>query len=554
MKKITKFEILQSIGAVYEKAEDSKLDEAFFYAVDKELTLLSDYFNLSKRQTLLVAIIFALHHEIDSVSLKDLMNHFDCNPLKIFEYSDDFEQLCEKGILKKGRFNNFTKITGNRDQFSVHEDISEAILKSLPMPTIIQDEMDDIVSLLGRLYEAGKECADEDMSVKHLVEYTAEMLSANTHFPLIKKINSFDFDEEDSYIYLSLIWKTLSGHSAVDLERTLSIYNSRIRRQRKMQQFLSAESILVKNELVEIAKGGLFNDVEIKLTDYSLSIVEECGVQISLPKNKREDIIIPDEITYRELIFDPSAMSQLSTLENMLKEAAFKETQERLASKGLPKGIAVLLHGAPGTGKTEVVRQLAKQTGREIMKVDISNSKSAWFGESEKIVKRIFTDYKAYAEESELSPILLFNEADAIISTRKEMAHSSIGRTENTMQNIILEELENFEGILMATTNLVKHMDAAFERRFLFKVQFQKPSAAIRMRIWNAKLRQLNTDESRLLAAQFDFSGGQIDNIVRKKEIHEIISGRPASFENIILFCNEESMIATRVPIGFVNN
>ena len=82
-------------------------------------------------------------------------------------------------------------------------------------------------------------------------------------------------------------------------------------------------------------------------------------------------------------------MNQLETLQNLLQEAKYHETQTRLTNKGLPQGIAVLLHGAPGTGKTEIVKQLAKATDREIMKVEISQSKSMWFGESEKIIKRI---------------------------------------------------------------------------------------------------------------------------------------------------------------------
>jgi SpoVK/Ycf46/Vps4 family AAA+-type ATPase len=127
---------------------------------------------------------------------------------------------------------------------------------------------------------------------------------------------------------------------------------------------------------------------------------------------------------------------------------------------------------------------LAIDTNREIMKVEISQSKSMWFGESEKIIKRIFTDYKAFAKESKQTPILLFNEADAILSKRNAAGSSNVAQTENAIQNILLEEFENFEGILIATTNLASNLDTAFERRFLYKVQFQKPSVNIRAKIW----------------------------------------------------------------------
>ena len=212
------------------------------------------------------------------------------------------------------------------------------------------------------------------------------------------------------------------------------------------------------------------------------------------------------------------------------------------------------MHGAPGTGKTEIIKQLAKETGRELMKVEISQLKSMWFGESEKIIKRIFTDYNSFAKECIKTPILFFNEADAIFSTRREVGTSNTVQTENAIQNIILEELENFEGILIATTNLVNNLDSAFERRFLFKIKFQKPDVSIRTRIWQLKMPFLKLEESILLAEKFDFSGGQIDNILRKKEIHEIIHGEKVPLTKLISFCSEETLVNNSVKIGFTKS
>jgi SpoVK/Ycf46/Vps4 family AAA+-type ATPase len=268
-------------------------------------------------------------------------------------------------------------------------------------------------------------------------------------------------------------------------------------------------------------------------------------------KKKKENVISPKDIPYRELIFSKSEMEQLFLLKDLLNDEKFKETQKRLSDKNLPQGVTALLHGAPGTGKTEIIKQLAKETDRELMKVEISQSKSMWFGESEKIIKRIFTDYKAFAKECERTPILLFNEADAIISRRREVGNSSVAQTENAIQNIILEELENFEGILIATTNLANNLDSAFERRFLFKVQFQKPDISIRARIWKSKLPSLGLQDCNLLAEKFDFSGGQIDNVLRKNEIHEIIHGEKVTLTKLMAFCSEETLVSNRVKIGF---
>lgn len=264
------------------------------------------------------------------------------------------------------------------------------------------------------------------------------------------------------------------------------------------------------------------------------------------------NIIAPNQIFTKNLFYNDSEAKQLDILKQILHNENFRATQQRLAAKGLPNGITALLHGFPGTGKTETVLQLAKETNREIIKVDISQSKSMWFGESEKIIKRIFTNYKSYAKDCEIKPILLFNEADAIIGKRKETGNSNIDQTENTIQNILLEELENFDGIFLATTNLVKNLDTAFERRFLFKVEFQKPEISIKAKIWNSKLPHLTENECSTLANCFDFSGGQIDNIIRKNEIYEIVHGITVDFNNIVEFCNSELLLRNKsFKVGF---
>jgi SpoVK/Ycf46/Vps4 family AAA+-type ATPase len=202
--------------------------------------------------------------------------------------------------------------------------------------------------------------------------------------------------------------------------------------------------------------------------------------------------------------------------------------------------MVVLLHGLPGTGKTETVYQLAKQTQRNIYKVDISETKSMWFGESQKLIKKVFNDYHQMMKTESDCPILLFNEADGIISKRKELGNSNTAETENAIQNIILEEMENFEGILFATTNLVKNMDAAFERRFLFKLQFDQPSLENAAKIWKNKLPFLTEDEARRLAERFPFSGGEIENITRKCVMNDLLTGSEIRFQQVVEFCKQE--------------
>ncbi|MCL2512220.1 MAG: ATP-binding protein, partial [Bacteroidales bacterium] len=227
-----------------------------------------------------------------------------------------------------------------------------------------------------------------------------------------------------------------------------------------------------------------------------------------------------------------------------------------LGKNGMRKGFASIFYGAPGTGKTETVYQIAHATGRDIMMVDISDTKSCWFGESEKKIKEVFEKYRTLVKTSEIAPILLFNEADAVIGKRKDSTGGSVAQTENAIQNIILQEMENLDGIMIATTNLTQNLDKAFERRFLYKIEFEKPDTDAKDKIWQSMLPALTQEESKTLAKEYDFSGGQIENIVRKHTVDTILNGTKPSFETVQNYCKTEFLYKEdgRRRIGFARN
>jgi SpoVK/Ycf46/Vps4 family AAA+-type ATPase len=146
---------------------------------------------------------------------------------------------------------------------------------------------------------------------------------------------------------------------------------------------------------------------------------------------------------------------------------------------------------------------------------------------------------------------------ETVIGKRKEFIAGSraVDQTEITIQNIILQEMENLSGILIATTNLTQNMDYAFERRFLYKITFDKPGAESRSGIWNALLPDLGGDKAAELSGRFELSGGQIENIARKIEVDSIISGGGSSADILEQYCKDESQNGFTVSkrIGFGN-
>ena len=175
-----------------------------------------------------------------------------------------------------------------------------------------------------------------------------------------------------------------------------------------------------------------------------------------------------------------------------------------------------------------------------------------WFGESEKVIKKVFEEYRQLVAKEKVTPILLFNECDAVFGKRKNVAYSSVGQTENAIQNIILQEMENLEGILIGTTNLTINLDPAFERRFLYKVDFPNPSFEIRSKIWKSKIKNISYTEAKQLAEKYDFAGGNIENITRKIKMNEVLSGKPVDINQIMTYCENELLSGKNLQrIGF---
>lgn len=128
-----------------------------------------------------------------------------------------------------------------------------------------------------------------------------------------------------------------------------------------------------------------------------------------------KSLIKPDTLAEKKLIYNTSEKAQIEELTSILSEVRFTEVQSRLRKAGMRSGFCCIFYGAPGTGKTETVYQLARQTGRSIMRVDVGKIKSCWVGESEKNIKSLFDRYRRICKSNSLAPILLFNEADAVL-------------------------------------------------------------------------------------------------------------------------------------------
>lgn len=311
-------------------------------------------------------------------------------------------------------------------------------------------------------------------------------------------------------------------------------FDSRIERmdlqRRKVIEFSGEDGILSKDyfKITDEVKEELFADVG--------------GIRKGTSKVSASRKMSAAQINPKELFYNSAERSQIEQLKELMSEKRFSEIRDKMKAKGLRTGFSCLFYGSPGTGKTETVYQIARESGRDLFVVDVSQVKSCWVGESEKNIKDVFVKYREAVINCERVPILFFNEADAIFGVRQQGAERAVDKMENSLQNIILQEMEDLDGILIATTNLTANLDKAFERRFLYKVLFAKPSIEARTSIWRSMIPELTATEARLLAAEFDFSGGQIENVSRKRAIASIIGSKEPDFVAIRTYCEEENI------------
>jgi hypothetical protein len=264
-----------------------------------------------------------------------------------------------------------------------------------------------------------------------------------------------------------------------------------------------------------------------------------------------QDVMSSESIKEKQMFYNAPEQAQVERLESLLEDTHFKGIQDRLEEMGLRKGFNIIFYGGPGTGKTETTLQLARKTGRDVFTIDVSKLKSKWVGESEKAVKGIFQIYRDLCKKKEKMPILFFNEADAIFGKRMENVESSAAQMLNTLQNILLQELETIEGILICTTNLHQNLDPAFERRFIYKVELEKPGEEVRSKIWAAMMKGYTEEEYALLGRKYPFSGGQIENVVRKSMVDYILTGNWPTIEDVCKFCDEEIFTSKVKKVGF---
>ncbi len=543
MKTNLKNNLLDSFEKIFETTKGKEFNDKHLKDKFNELKTVCDYFKCTDVQATFISIIFVISCKNGYATNQEIHEHFDSSAILLMRYNDDIENLKEKGLLRytlhpKGRY-RIAYV--DEEVYIVPEKITQAILNNESLPKLKNENCNNIFDLLEKLEKIKKEAENGELNGETLLRENQRFINANKRFKLIEKILFYKLSAIDYFIYFDLVWNKINGGTFIDAETCIDlIFKEKSKKIDYVQELLNEDNKLLINDLIEIEEAEYLSGTRLKLTEKSLAIIQECGIKMYVKTKKSKYIIKPENIKSKKLIYNKKEAEELDMLSGFIKEKKFKDLQKSLKSKNLIPGITALFYGEPGTGKTESVFQLARKSKRELLNIDMSKTKSMWFGQSEKLVRQLFEDYREYAKRQDKTPILFFNEADGVISKRKDIGFSNVSQTENAIQNIILEELERFEGIFFATTNLLQNIDKAFERRFLFKIEFCKPDKDSSAKIWKAKFPILTVKQCIQLSEQYNFSGGELENILRKTEMHQLLNNEPVCIAKIKEFCDAE--------------
>jgi SpoVK/Ycf46/Vps4 family AAA+-type ATPase len=307
--------------------------------------------------------------------------------------------------------------------------------------------------------------------------------------------------------------------------------------------------MLIMNDLLLKAEDGFVFDEFVGLTEKAIHALFQKESNKAKKKTfSTATILQPEDIFLEELFYNESEWSQINTIEKILSKEKHQLVVNQLVENGLAKGISIIFNGSSGTGKTATAKRLAKITNRPLFCVDVEKIANKWIGDSEKNTKKIFDEYYEFSNQCELTPILFFNE-DSIFSKRVEVGHSS-DRTHNSMQNILLEQMERFTGISIVTSNHAEKLDKAFERRFLYKVEFEKPTKETQYSLLSNAFQNIPSLTINTVLENYSFTGGQIYNI-KKKYIMQCIIDDEDLESLFIRLCKEEIKTTISTKIGF---
>ncbi len=379
----------------------------------------------------------------------------------------------------------------------------------------------DVLGDMERGYANEKEFFKIKLAIRREEKRLANTLRMHPDWKLSQLVGP----NENSYLELQdSILVILAAKECIHLEADNGLFKgiglaravcSDIQQVQKLLKNLASKSRLITEGLVQAASGAgshlTDNPGDLAEAEFELSrkCLERLGLSKSIKREKSEvaRLLVP-RLSMSSLVLNEKTEQALRMVVSQTIHSEKLMTNWGLAEV-FPYGraVTVLFSGPPGTGKTACAEALAKVLGRPLMVADYSRIQNCWVGATEKNIVKVF------AEARDNGAVLFWDEADAMFFDRDSASRNWEVRD----INVLLQEIESFEGVCILATNRKVVLDKALERRIGLKVEFTLPDRSERLQIWKRLLpprMPLGPDVDLDKLAEHALSGGQIKILI----------------------------------------
>lgn len=553
--------LVKALENIWRSAHGSNLHNKLLKEIKEPADYVNEKFGVNPFQAVIIAI---LADAGGAQSTREISNFLGCSNITLLSHNDDLSDLCRRRMIYRCSCRSHGQ---DLDGFMIYKNTMDCIKDDSDFKP---EDMTKFThwKFLRRVDEWMRITDSNTENYGHMLEDIKDLVADTQHLKLSKfladSVNQGKMTQDEMVFFLLVccfqIIRRMSCVGTIQYEDIMfeSYVCADITSELNDGCNNLSKLHLLENDCTE----GIVDRDDFRLTQEACKgLLSDYHVSYSGDVNMNtETLIKPEDIASKKLYFNPEEGRQIERLRDLLSPEKFTDVQKRLKESGLRSGFCVLMHGVPGSGKTESVYQLCKESGHPIYQVNVSELKSKWVGDSEKQVQGMFLHYNELVKEAKKQntpvPVLFLNEADAIMGRRMtgESADSSVGKMENAIQNIILQGMETLEGILIATTNLTDNLDNAMTRRWIFTIRYDTPSTEVKSKIFQSMIPQLSVGDAKSLADEFpDFCGGQCENVTRRLKVEHVLYNTPFSVDRVRQLCKEEGIKKSEVrkSIGF---
>ena len=534
--------LIRNLSAIYEmKDREIFINKDYYEKVQTDLISIQNFFDVDEKTAAVVAILVCEQISGQKFNVYKTMHNLGFEPVDYLVTNTILKEFKNNGWLMASDL-IYSKSNANKEVFS-KEVINAVINNDKALLEIkIPDNIIEAMLKIGKFIKIAKKDSENEFMIEIILTYVSKFSS----FSIINSIlNNQKISNSEKVLLFYIMSSTVAGAEMFDLDYDLDSFSAADPSFQYVfkNDVRSGKSILFSEGYLNFSGAFMADFSEIMMGDFLRE-----HLQIGLPNAaikkpfypKLTSVIKPEEIITKKLYFNPEQQIQIEEVQRITSDS-YDQVINRFVEKGLQPGLTFLFYGDAGTGKTELVKQIAKENNRVLLIVDLSLLQSMFVGESEKNIKRVFREYREALAHFERTPILLFNEADAIFSMRN-VVEKAVDQMLNSVQNMLLQELEDFEGIFIATTNMLINLDKAFDRRILYKLKFEKPEKSTRLAILKQNFNEVQEDILIKASADYSLTGGQIDNVNKRCVTEQLLFGTETSNPEKFIFYIEQEI------------